>query len=441
MAAVTFTCAGNVLAAQDPAAGIQKSATAGINQAAGISLPQFAALDIPASPQAIPTGFDSCRLSWTAVTGATGYALYRSTSPDSGFAYIKTITATKYKNIGLATGTTYYYKVRAYAIVDATKTYGEFSAVIGVTPVPSTPAGPQAVSAGYDSSMLSWSAVPGATGYVLYRSTSPDSGFTYIKTTDTTYYTNTGLTTGTMYYYLLKAYTLVNTTKVYSINTDVFRVQPVPATPASPQAVSDSNSSSTISWSAVAGATGYSVYRSTDAAGGFSYLRTAASTTYMDTGLTAGTTYYYEVKAYTMVGAVKINSLFSSVVSATVAADPVPSDFVNYCLSFIGVPYVWAGESTSGFDCSGYVLYVYKNYYGISLPHQSNSIAGQGTGVSAADIQVGDVVCYDYSGDGVVDHVSIYIGNGAIVHASSSNGKVVQGTLYTTSVTTIRRFL
>jgi len=92
-------------------------------------------------------------------------------------------------------------------------------------------------------------------------------------------------------------------------------------------------------------------------------------------------------------------------------------------------------------DCSGYVSYIFSNYYGISLPHQSNSIAGQGTSVSAEEIQVGDVICYDYSGDGVVDHVAIYIGGGAIVHASSSHRQVVQGSFITSSVTTIRRFL
>lgn len=121
--------------------------------------------------------------------------------------------------------------------------------------------------------------------------------------------------------------------------------------------------------------------------------------------------------------------------------DPSSSDFVTYCLSFIGVPYVKQGMSPNGFDCSGFVSYVYSHYYNISLPHYSNSISTMGTAVSADQIQVGDVICYDYSKDGTVDHVAVYIGGGAIVHASSSHRQIVQGVLCLDSVTTIRRFL
>ena len=103
--------------------------------------------------------------------------------------------------------------------------------------------------------------------------------------------------------------------------------------------------------------------------------------------------------------------------------------------------YTYTGASPSGFDCSGFVSYVYSNYYGISLPHQSNSISQQGTAINASDVAVGDVICYDYTGDGVVDHVALYVGGGSIIHASSSHDAVVQASLDTTHVTTIRRFL
>ncbi len=120
---------------------------------------------------------------------------------------------------------------------------------------------------------------------------------------------------------------------------------------------------------------------------------------------------------------------------------PASDDFASFVRQFVGVPYVWAGASPSGFDCSGLVSYVYSNYYGISLPHLASSIAGMGTAVDAASIQVGDVICYDFSGDGVVDHVSLYVGGGAIVHASSSRQRVAEGGLTNNSVTSIRRFL
>ncbi len=121
--------------------------------------------------------------------------------------------------------------------------------------------------------------------------------------------------------------------------------------------------------------------------------------------------------------------------------DPSTTDLATYAKSLIGVPYVYTGMSTSGFDCSGYVSYVYANYYNFYLPHQSAQISARGTAVAEADIKVGDVVCYDYSGNGVVDHVSLYIGGGMIVHASSRLGKVVLAYFSMNSVTTIRRFI
>ena len=120
---------------------------------------------------------------------------------------------------------------------------------------------------------------------------------------------------------------------------------------------------------------------------------------------------------------------------------PGTTDLATYCSQFIGVDYYYTGASPSGFDCSGFVSYVYSNYYGISLPHQSNSISQQGTAISAADVTVGDVICYDYTGDGVVDHVALYVGGGSIIHASSRLDEVVSASLSTTYVTTIRRFI
>lgn len=116
---------------------------------------------------------------------------------------------------------------------------------------------------------------------------------------------------------------------------------------------------------------------------------------------------------------------------------------VDFARSFIGTPYVYASSSPSGFDCSGFTKYIYGQLFGITLPHRARDQAKSGIGVSSSDIQIGDILCFDYSYDGVVDHVGIYIGGGRYVHASASAGQVLEKSVNFSSqpIKTIRRII
>lgn len=112
---------------------------------------------------------------------------------------------------------------------------------------------------------------------------------------------------------------------------------------------------------------------------------------------------------------------------------------VNICVSMLGVDYVWAGESSSGVDCSGLVVYAYRQI-GISVPHQSQSIVSCGVSVSRSDIKPGDVVCWN-TGGGSCGHVGIYVGGGQVIHASNSRDNVCYGSVDMMPILTIRRFV
>ena len=87
------------------------------------------------------------------------------------------------------------------------------------------------------------------------------------------------------------------------------------------------------------------------------------------------------------------------------------SSVVSYATQFVGNPYVWGGTSlTNGADCSGFIMSVYAKF-GVSLPHSSSALRSVGTGVSYSEAKPGDIICYS-------GHCAIYMGNGAIVHAS-----------------------
>lgn len=91
---------------------------------------------------------------------------------------------------------------------------------------------------------------------------------------------------------------------------------------------------------------------------------------------------------------------------------------------FLGVPYVWGGESPKGFDCSGLVQYVFGKY-GIKTPRVSQDQFNKGKHISVNDAQAGDLVFFRHGSGGDVGHVGIYIGGGKFIQAPHT-GDVVK---------------
>lgn len=96
------------------------------------------------------------------------------------------------------------------------------------------------------------------------------------------------------------------------------------------------------------------------------------------------------------------------------------SQVVSAANKVMGTKYVYGGTTTKGFDCSGFIGYVYKKA-GVKLPRTSAAMYKTGKKVSKKNLKAGDLVFFNTSGKGV-SHVGIYIGNGKFAHSSSSKG-------------------
>lgn len=109
--------------------------------------------------------------------------------------------------------------------------------------------------------------------------------------------------------------------------------------------------------------------------------------------------------------------------SGTVVGSGTGAEVAEFALQYVGGPYVWGGVSlTNGADCSGFIMTVYS-HFGYSLPHSSYSMRSVGTGVSLAEAQAGDLICYS-------GHVALYIGDGRIVHAKNEKYGIVTDPVY-----------
>lgn len=105
------------------------------------------------------------------------------------------------------------------------------------------------------------------------------------------------------------------------------------------------------------------------------------------------------------------------------AADAGNEDLIREALRNRGQPYVWGGASRGGFDCSGFICYIFRNKRGVSLPHSASAQARLGVPVRSEELQPGDVVFFRTYRPGI-SHVGLYIGDNRFVHAANSRKDV-----------------
>jgi fibronectin type 3 domain-containing protein len=273
-----------------------------------LSASEVAALaDMFAGPQNLSASANLLQttLSWSAVADATSYNIKRSTVSGGPYTTIATgVTGTSFTDTGVTTDTKYYYVFSAVTSDFESDNSAEASSVVLAAPQNLT------ASANLKQVALSWSAVTNATSYNIKRAAASDVGpYTTIATgVSGTSFSDTALIPGTTYFYVVSAVNSANESGNSTKASALILTAPQNLT------VRANESQAALSWNSVANAASYNVKRAAASGGPYTTIATGVTgTTYTDTSVTNGTTYYYVVSA--------VNSTNESINSAEVRAN------------------------------------------------------------------------------------------------------------------------
>ena len=248
-----------------------------------------------------------------------------------------------------------------------------------------------AASAGDAQASLSWSASVGASGYHLKRATTNGGPYVSIACPTSTSYVDTGLTNGTSYFYVVSAaYTGGPDSGGESTDSSQASATPQPAVPPAPGGLTATagNTQVALAWNASAGATGYRVKRATVSGGPYAVVASPSSTSFTDTGLTNGTTYFYVVSAVNSAG----ESANSSQVSATPQAiAPAPPSGLTMKATKPGTLVLrWVQSPTPGVTQNG----IYRRTGGGTYPTTPTVKIPAATGYSDNGLASRTTYCY-----------------------------------------------
>ena len=262
--------------------------------------------------------YNTVNLSWEASTNATSYEIYRKEG-NGKYTLLTTTSSLTYRDANLNTGASY-----SYYVIPTMVFYGETARGIKSNEVNTklelTNASLQSVkTVNYNTVKLVWSKVAGATGYEIYRSKSKNGAYEKIATvtSGTTTNKNVSVTTGTTYYYKIKAYRVVSGNKVYSGFSNIISAKTKLNKPTLSKIAKKSSKAIKLTWKKVSGVTGYEIYMKTGSKGSYKKIKTisAGKTTFTKTKLTKGKKYSFKIKAYRKVGNKKVYSSWSNIKS------------------------------------------------------------------------------------------------------------------------------
>lgn len=374
----------------------------------------------------------SIMISWEEVYGATGYYIYKSLDSGANYSLLADCTdlnMLSYKDAEIQLNASYMYYVSAY-VKDGEAIYeGPASeSVIQYTPL-ETAVLTAVNSVSHNTNKVFWNIVPGAAGYQIYRSNSQSENYTCIAEIldgTTTSYNDATCECGKKYFYYIVASQIVNAETIYGDKSNIVQVTCLPNRVNLGGGTLDDSTKVNLSWQKSIGANGYQIFRSTNSNSNYTLVATISSAdtlSWCESDLDKHSSYYYRIRPYRVEQSETLFGSYSGVYTkeAVIVYNYVGGTGADILRQHAGRPYTWGGVTPSGWDCSGFTQWVFRNHFGIELPRTAGEQASLGSGVSLNNRALwkpGDLIFYKEAGK--ISHVAVYLGNGEMIHALNS---------------------
>ena len=332
-------------------------------------------------PPAAPTGVTATAgtgqiaLSWTAVSGATGYVVQRGTIAGGPYSTLASPTATSYADTSAQGGTRYYYVVQAVNAGGTSANSAEVSAALPSSSL-AVPTG-LAASIASGQIVLTWTASAGAMKYSVKRSATAGGPYGELGQPAATTLTDATAAQGLTWFYVVAALS----GGIASFNSSEVSATTIPATPAGLSATGASTSIA-LQWTASPGAVSYDVLRAPAGSTTFAALGTSTTAQYTDTGLALNSSFSYQVSARNAAGA---SAPTAAVAGATTAF--LPPTGLTATSGNAKVSLAWTGSA----GATGY-----KVLRGTSSGGPYAEVSATITGTTAIDATALNGTTYDY---------------------------------------------
>ena len=301
------------------------------------------------------SGINGVSLSWSAVSGADGYCLYRYSSGEKKWKAIKYTSSRTYKDTTVTQGETYQYRVKAYEESDGKKVYSDsFSNTVKTVIPPKKVTGLRTSGVKGSSITLKWDKNSKATGYTVYQYNSSKKKYQKVADTTKTTYTVKNLKSTTTYKFCVKAY-VKSGSVIYGAASSAVSV-----TTKLPDVVGFTvsevtDSSYTLSWNKVSGVTGYKIAKYDSATGKWKVIKTTSKTSYKISGDNAKTPTEYKIRTYLKSDGKTTYGAYSDKITGTVRP-AAPKNLKGALNSDNGISLSWSKVASA----KGYTVYSYS---------------------------------------------------------------------------------